>query len=180
MVQMSFTEFRVYYIKYGKTPNQISQPKNLLNENQLKSRYNKYLNSQEKKVAANKRHLKRQYVAKVLPKEIDEKWSNVRREAYHRDGNRCQLLPYAPDIRLYGNILGPLDPCHIFRRSTYPHMKYDLENIVILHRLFHSRLDQYKDPFTGRPITFDETYIWWKKIVGSKRFYNLQQKTKER
>ena len=165
----TITEFIAYYHKHGKTPNQIGYPKNSLNIVQLNSLYRKYQKS-----------LYRKYQKLENPK-IDEKWLEVKRQVFNRDKYNCQLLPYLPDeyIDLRNRLFG-LDPCHVFGKGAYPHMKYDVDNVVTLHRLFHSRLDQYQHPFTGDSISHSEIYEWWKKIVGSKRFSILLARSKKR
>ncbi len=180
----TITEFIAYYCQRGKTPNQMGYPKNSLNMTQLSSLYKKYQKSEIKKKAVQQRFKDNQKKKNLQQKEnpkIDEKWLKVKRQVFNRDKYNCQLLPYLPDeyIDLRNRLFG-LDPCHVFGKGAYPHMKYDVDNVVTLHRLFHSRLDQYQHPFTGDSISHSEIYEWWKKIVGSKRFSILLARSKKR
>jgi hypothetical protein len=70
-----------------------------------------------------------------------------------------------------------VDPAHVLPRSTHPHLIYDPENIVMLSRLFHSRLDTYRHPLTGTPLSKEEHRKWWKRIVGTERLRRLEDKT---
>ena len=45
------------------------------------------------------------------------------------------------------------DMAHVFNKSSYPWMKYEPRNVVLLSRIFHNRLDEFKHPITGKQIT---------------------------
>lgn len=178
---LSFSQYKTYYEKYGKTPNQLNAPKKRLNLNQLQRRYEKYVRAENRKMEKQKEYQETQKVHNVeKAQQVDEKWKKVRKQVFKRDHYQCQLLPRMPNEYIeLRNRLGPLDPCHVFRRSTHPFLTYDPNNIVVLHRLFHNRLDQYRHPFTGELISYDETYEWWRTIIGSKRFVQLKEKINE-
>jgi len=157
---MTFKEYVKFYDKYGKTPNQLKKPKNKLNYTQLQSRYKKYQKRQET------------IFEREFP--LDEKWLDVRAAAYKRDKYTCQLRQFIIDDymevhnELYGE-LAKLDPCHIFGKGSFPHLKYDLDNIVILSRLFHGKLDTFKHPFTSEKLSYEQRQKLWEKIVGKER-----------
>jgi len=177
-------EFITFYHQHGKTPSQIGYPKSPLNKNQLHHLYQKYLKSEMKKKTAKQRHVdtqKKKITQQIENPKVDERWNKVKREVFKRDKYKCQLLPYLPDeyVELRNNLMG-LDSCHIFGKGAYPHMKYDVDNIVTLHRLLHIRMDGHVHPFNGERISHEEILEWWKMIVGSKRFTILLERSKRR
>ena len=174
---MKFDDFQAYYLRHGKTPNQMQRPKNALNEAQLERAYDRYVKSAQKKEETTKRLQTKKYKSTVDFKQ-DLAWTQVKGVIAERDDFRCQCLFFAPPG--FNEPLGGLDPCHVFRKSTHNHMRYMLENVVTLHRLFHTRLDQYKHPFTGESIGYDATYKWWEKIVGKERFKKLTERAKRK
>ena len=180
----TLNDFVAYYHKNGKTPNQMGYPKNPLNIKQLKSLFVKYRQSLLKKENVKKRQIEnkqKKIKSQIENPSVDLKWAEVRKAAFKRDHYKCQLMYFLPDeyVELRNHLQG-LDPCHVFGRGAYPHMKYDLDNIVSLHRLFHSRLDEYRHPFTGDSISHKEIYEWWKKIVGAKRYHDLLKRSEQR
>jgi hypothetical protein len=99
------------------------------------------------------------------------RWGRIRKEVFSRDSYKCRLLSILSEDEKSGLPLDglnkKLDPAHVFGRGSHPHMKYEVDNVVTLSRLFHNRLDQYKNPLTGEDISLDETYEWWKRIAGN-------------
>ena len=156
------------------------KPKNPLSERQLHSKYEKYLKKLDKQTAKIERGMKKSL--KPSKTKIDEAWKKVATKVRRRD-RVCQLWP-----RLFANeqnevitstgyfLLDITDPAHIFSRGSYPHMKYDEENVVLLSRLFHSRIDQLQDPVTGESISPEERQQWWIRIVGKNRYDKLYNK----
>lgn len=57
-----------------------------------------------------------------------------------------------------------LDVAHIEGKGSNPDKKYDVSNTVIIGRLFHRMLDDYKDPVTRDSINEEERKIWFNKI----------------
>jgi len=118
---------------------------------------------------------------------IDDKWKKISQFVKKRDSYNCSLL-----IKLSkkeqkelkknaGRFIRELDSAHIFRKSRYPHIKYNPEFIIILNRYSHSMLDSNKDPITGKSISKEEVKEWWIFIVGEKKYnklYNMLEKRK--
>lgn len=71
-----------------------------------------------------------------------------------------------------------LDKAHIKGKGAHIQEKYNIENVVLLNRLTHNLLDQYKDPLTGKPITAEQRTAWFNRIVG-KKFEFIEPKIKE-
>jgi len=55
-----------------------------------------------------------------------------------------------------------LDASHICPRSRCPELRYEKSNIVIINRLFHSRLDKLINPLYGINISDEERLNWMK------------------
>ncbi len=156
------------YEKYGKTINQMNKPKNPLNKKQLETLYNKYVKTETKK----------------LNKTFgDNKLNEVYTRVDIRDSNSCRLLNLlTPEEYNYiymsadNYFLTPIDHAHVYPRSTHPHLKYEEDNIVLLSRLFHSRLDQFQDPVTGQYIGPEMCKQWWNLILGPNQVESLNKK----
>jgi len=167
---MTYDEFIASYNKYGKCVNQIRSPKNKLNDKQLKFQYEKYL--QKNNI--------------VKENNIDQSWILTREEVFSRDDSKCQLrLKLKPhEEHIVRQSLFPdvevIDPAHVFGKGAFPHMKYDVENIVCLTRLFHSRLDTYHDPITGSLIDKNDHEQWWRRIIGDSQYNKLKRKALKR
>lgn len=158
----TFKEFCDYYYKNNRCLGDAFVRKNPYTCKQLKTRYNKYLKRQSKHI----------------------KSSELRQMAMKRDNNTCQLyklldgdLKREVDAQLY-NEIRHLDMAHVFNKSSYPFLKYDLENVTMIYRLFHNRLDTQCNPINGKPIEKYELEEWWKLIVGIERWENLKRKIK--
>lgn len=162
----------------------VTFSKNKLNPIQLKSKYNRYRRSEEKRKEAHERYVETALLKSN--KELDKRWLEVREAAYKRDEYSCQLIkkrPYVlnePWVREnYFGSLTILDPCHIFSRGSYPFLKYDIDNIVILSRLFHSMLDQYRSPVNGLSLTKEGVLDVWSFLIGQERYERLMDRIKE-
>jgi len=163
-------EYYDFYHKYGKTIDQINISKPL-NDKQLWSKYLKYVKKEERK--------KDNKIAKV--KEGDPKWEQTKKDAFNYYGKKCLLLSklteeelYQVKLLLYGEFT-TVDPAHILPKSVYPKFKYNHYNVIPLSRLFHSRLDSYKDPITGKNISKEEHEIWWNRIIYPNTIENMKE-----
>lgn len=118
--------------------------------------------------------------------EVDEKWVEVREKVRQRDGNKCRLLSILTSEEkifllkeqrenLWLN--KTLDPAHVLSRSKRPDLIYSEDNIVILGRLFHSRLDSIQNPLTGENISSIERDGWWIRIVDEDLYNKLLKNT---
>lgn len=177
---MTFHEFRDFYHNKGYCPNDVSKKprKNPLTKQKLESKYRAYLRSIGKTDALKERQA-----------ETDEEWERVREEVWERDRGMCRLshiltvqeyeaLARSPGWASYTVYDGGVDPAHVLPRSTHPHLKYDPDNIVLLSRLFHTRLDQSKDPVTGKHISKAVRRKWWERIIGPEYYQELLEKEK--
>jgi len=179
---LSFEEFVSIYDKNGRCINQISTPKKGLTENQLKQQYNKYLKQEEKRAIK-----KLEQISKPREIKIDEKWIEVTSFVKERDKNECQLLRNIDYLlgkgsrdtieKLSNGLYKIVDPAHIFPRSSYPHLKYDPDNVVCLNRFSHSHIDLYRDPLEGRySINFSERLEYFSWMVGEEKIKRLKIK----
>ena len=160
---MTLEEYTIKYRKNGMAPGDSFKRKNPYTEAQLETRYNKYMS-------------KRTEDGKTEQQVLREK-------AIKRDKNECQfckLLSPRNKTRLnYENrMIGAigLDMCHVFEKSSYPKLKNDLENVTMLKRIVHNRLDEQKDPETGKLVAKEIIDAYWEAIVGADRYWNLQVK----
>jgi hypothetical protein len=62
-----------------------------------------------------------------------------------------------------------LDIAHIKPKSTALSEKHDLNNVVLVSRLFHRRLTDLVHPITKIPITNDEARLWLESARDGKR-----------
>jgi hypothetical protein len=107
--------------------------------------------------------------------EKDLRWKEVSTAVRERDGYSCRLAEIlsSEEIHQSGYLTWPKDQCecaHVIRRSQSLTLYYETKNIVLLHKHFHERLDQYKNPITGKSITKEEADTWWARIVGAEEF----------
>lgn len=174
MIQ-TFKEFIDYYEKTGRIPNDFSYRKNKLNETQLKSKYEKYLkklNKEQEKREENK------YT-------IDERWEELKAQL---DLEHCQLIKKLQsedrfealkELKFNASwLIKTIDPAHIFPRSGYPELKYDVDNVVPLNRYSHSCIDTMRDPINGNMIDKETQQLFWKYIVGDITYNKLEKRTK--
>ena len=172
---MTFEEFKEFYKKFGRCPNDIGARKNSLNERQLITRYDKYLKGLQKK---------RDSLSK---NNIDEEWDFLKKEVFKRDGGSCRLLAFleaensiniVEELRNNaGHLFYIIDHAHIIRRSISPKLKYDPKNVILLNRYSHGNLDQYRHPITGSSISAEEVENWWRFLVGEKNYNELKEQS---
>jgi len=167
---LSYIHFVAYYKKQGKCVDDYFIRKKQLNEKQLKSRYKVYVRSQEK--------LKDKKAVYFAGESHDEKWEQVRNVVYERDGFKCRLCSIlsSDEIFVFSKnctsfiFSQTLDPAHVFSKGAFPHLRYEVRNIVILNRYSHFNLDNQKCPLSGKTISKAEKENWWKRIVGDEVF----------
>lgn len=56
----------------------------------------------------------------------------------------------------YVQLFKIIDHAHLEGIGRNTELKYDVNNIICLSRLFHTRIDNYLDPITNKPITEQE------------------------
>lgn len=111
----------------------------------------------------------------------DEQWKETKRLIAERDKGKCRLIQILnpKDFMILkknaGKYLFINDPAHIFPVSTAPKLMYNSLNVVTLNRYSHSNLDSCRSPISGEPISKEERNSWWKKIVGSANYTNLER-----
>ena len=101
---------------------------------------------------------------------VDEKWEEVKKKVWERDNGKCQLWEvltieqrdyvkqhYYSDHKFLSK---DLDCAHIKPRGSHPDLIYDVDNIVLISRYFHSLLDQFYDPVTREPIDREAKTKW--------------------
>jgi hypothetical protein len=109
--------------------------------------------------------------------EYDLEWDRVRELVIRRD-KTCRLWNcltkeeriyvlsnFADDFNFLSKIL---DPAHIVPRSQDKTKKYDPENILLISRFFHGRLDTYKNPVTNKRMTSEQRLEWMMKAKNTK------------
>jgi len=174
-MSFSFEEFESFYIEKRYLPNDIGRRENKLNERQLKSRFEKYLQSEEKKQLRFER---------LISKDNNREWEELKSNL---DLTQCLLIEKLLEnnyrsavVELKNNaahLINVIDPAHVFGKGAHPHMKYDLDNVVPLNRFSHSMLDQNRDPISGEQISSEDKSGWWMFIVGNKTYQELLQRS---
>lgn len=166
---LSREEYKEFYRNRGRCYDSNVALKHKLNETQLNSRYDKYVEKQKKLRDRNKFKL-------------DEEWINLKSKL----PQECALIKalrianrIAEIHEIYENgkfLVKHLDGAHVISRQKAPFMKYDIDNVVMLNRYSHSMLDFLKSPIDGTPITKEEQDEWWKFILGEERWIRLNEK----
>lgn len=183
---MDITEFKEKCEKGHCIRNTIKSKKCLTDEKRelCFSKYNRKLVRDSEKVKTKK--------PKTKKFKIDEQWEELLKLLWERDGQgdsykkgqcsranwqdycrlwKCMtrdekeytLKNHVEDLWLNEN----LDGAHIVSRKDDPSLKYRLDNVFLLGRLWHSLLDQYKDPITRELITKEKRLEWMMRIKGS-------------
>lgn len=173
----TFEEYQENYNLTGRIPNEISPRKNKLNEVQLKSKYKKYCAKKEQNNLLISEETG--YTIKV-----DLQWDNLKDQL---DLENCQLIKRLKEEKMDSAIgllktnaqwlIKTIDPAHIFPRSGYPFMKYDVDNVVPLNRFSHSCLDTMRDPISGENITKEEQQTFWMFIAGKEVYKELEERS---
>lgn len=113
----------------------------------------------------------------------DPKWAKLKERVNKRD-KTCRLAAklsakdYLVLQKKAGRYMFALDCAHVFSVGGFPHMLYEVKNVVLLNRYSHTLLDDYKHPIYGSPLTKEEHTEWWIKIVGKTRYEELEKMSK--
>lgn len=164
----NFEDFKRYVDKYNRLPNGFSSLTKPLNDRQLLKKFETYTKRENKKIEK-KKQKKRPFSHE------DEQWVSLKEDISILDKDECQLLEslrimseedssYLPMYREAQKVSRSqprLDPAHVLARSGYHLLKYDIENVILLSRVFHSRLDFGKNPLTGQNCSREEILDWW-------------------
>lgn len=178
---ITWEQFIDIYSRTGKCLGQLSRPNHKLNDKELKTRYRKYLKAEEKKQKRFEEQIEKAREKQKEEIKIDMELLKIYSEVDQRDSYECQLLakyPYAFQVidYVWDGLLQQIDHAHVFGKGSYPELKYDPDNIVLLNRYSHSNIDQYRDPIIGDQITKEEREKWWIKIIGKERYNKLLRK----
>ena len=112
----------------------------------------------------------------------DLEWVKVKNEVKKRDRSDKLIqvisLKELLILKKYGDkkLLKVLDVSHVFPVSLYPHLVYDIDNLVLLNRWSHMNLDSMRCPLTGVPIDREKRDYWWKRLIGEKKFNKLRER----
>ncbi len=92
--------------------------------------------------------------------QVDEEWEIVKQEVWKRDKGECQVeLTLTPQLiriiskqwdYMYKKFDGVLDCAHLIPRSEAPHLLYEIDNIVLIRRFYHSFIDKSLNFVTGK------------------------------
>jgi len=172
-------EYKNYYLKNRVFPDgQYSNKDKVLNDKQIKTKYEKYCKrTEKKKVKENS-----DYMNKVFEVEAECKKDNPNAERFY---NKIQELDkewntnFESYFRKMNKIFGDIyDPAHILGRSPR-FMAVEKENIEILPRFVHSNLDQYLEIFDKEykhyTISKERHEEIWRLIIGNERYDELLQ-----
>ena len=168
---LSFEEFRASYEKTGMIPLSIGKRSKPLTDEALNLSYKKYcakIEKQEKRLAEKMQggnDEEKKFVKAVRDRDEDCVLTD------RLDLDAFRLVKNDPIFKQ-----GVLDVAHIISRARAPHVKYDPDNAVLLNRLFHSRIDTYRNPISGQPMSEEQREKWLQILVGDERWKRLQDK----
>ncbi len=172
--QPSFDDFLAFYSKNGFCLGAFSRERKCWNEKELKAKYEKYIRSLSR--AEEKQAQKKEFERPIPDPSGPMRCSLI--ERLQTDPERCHL-----EIQLSAAgsfLLHQIDRAHVFGRGPFPHMKYDIDNLVWLNRWSHNNLDQYRDPISGKSISAEDVEWWWRYIVGNERYDRLANKSRRK
>lgn len=170
MKTLTAEEYTSYYYDNGSRRLYDDQydRSNILTEKQILSHYKKYV----------ERLFKKTEIVR------DEEWDRMKASL----PNRCEFMDrliatgngeYIELIESLSNgLCKTIDMAHIFSRGGYPHMKYDIDNVVSINRYSHNNLDSMRDPISGDSIDKSVVEGWWRFIVGDERFDRLLKESR--
>jgi hypothetical protein len=61
----------------------------------------------------------------------------------------------------------PIDHAHVFEVGSHPEHYIKTNNVYLLCRGAHRRMDDFQNPLTGKPIDKNEHFYWWWRIMNS-------------
>jgi len=109
---------------------------------------------------------------------VDDAWEDLKKLVWGRDGGECQLWKIlTKEERLFVitnymddfSMLNTLDVAHIKGKGAYPALKYEISNVTLIRRFFHSLLDTHKHPVTRKTINKEEREAWFQSAFDGKR-----------
>jgi len=177
------------HIKYMK---QIEKNKNRQEEKQEKLRSKKEKEIKEQTEIANQewqiKNCKKELgIEEPIEYEVDQQYETFKKDVWEKytgfyDGNVSDRKDWK-DICMLWNSLSEqeknlcdelnekdyfinhhIDIAHLVSRSEKTTKIYDIDNVVLMGRLFHSRIDQYLNPITGEKINKFQRAFWLSKV----------------
>lgn len=146
---MTTLELKLQFIencKKGFCPRKTFTSKRCLKESKQNECFEKWIIQREKNFIKNQ--------------QVDEEWELVKQQVWRRDKGECQVeLTLTPELiriirkqwnYMYKKFDGVLDCMHILPRSSHPQLLYDVDNIVLGGRFYHSFIDKSLNFVTGK------------------------------
>ena len=150
-------EFRQYCLK-GKCLRKTIKSKQCLKYYKQETCFKKYQVNEDKR--------------KIELFEPDYKWLELKEELVFRDGSCLVMKILTPqEISIVEKLDGYwlnnkfVDGAHIKSRAELPKQIYNIKNVVLLGRFFHTRIDNYQDLITGENISKEQVAQWWTRIM---------------
>ena len=107
----------------------------------------------------------------------DEQWQETKRKVHQIDCETCccckvlspgEIFAFGK-TRMMGGSTKQLDCAHRHPVSTHADEAYDVNNVFLLCREHHYRIDHFLNPVTGEFIEDEEHEKWWDRIARSRR-----------
>lgn len=114
----------------------------------------------------------------------DKKWQEVKKQVHKRDRDHCRFIrtlslkevlllqKYAQELH-QKNLLSVIDPAHVFPVSVFPHLCYEILNVIQISRFVHEQLENHHNPLDGECLTETEYNTLYIKILGMNTFSTL-------
>lgn len=183
---MTFDDYRNSYIRsnYKRLPDgQYCNPKKALNENQLATKYKKYVRKSEtKEIKGNTKYVQAIYdieaECRIEDPFADEFYASV------ATLDASWGTDYVSYFKRMNKMIGDIyDPAHILPRGANPRLASCKENIIMLPRFVHTLLDNQLEIFNEEnkhtTTTKERHEKLWRLIVGDYRYDLVQQLRKE-
>lgn len=115
----------------------------------------------------------------------DPLWEEVKSRVRNQYGEGCHLFNalsnkerslIAQKGLLNHGDFKTIDGAHIIPKGPFPEHKYKVENVILIKRLFHSRLEIGCDPITGEYVGKDKCMEWYLKVWNHSREKSLTNK----
>lgn len=111
--------------------------------------------------------------------EKDYEWEDLKREILMRDISclaiKClttqELIQVEKQDGFWLSQKYQGDGAHVVARSSSPKNVYNRDNVVLISRFFHSRIDNGLDLVTGEYIGFEGSKRWWERIMRSAGYW---------
>lgn len=107
------------------------------------------------------KYIKQLFINYNKNQEKDEEWEKVKREIWKRDKGDLVENAFTNELitvirkkwfYLYKKLDGIYDCMHLLPRSSHPEFKYDVDNIILGKRFYHSFIDKSLDLISGKYV----------------------------